>query len=112
MISFILFLIATFGFIVFLPFAILFVALDSVFDMLGDVALSLDMAGNVLLRRPMNAWLITSKGYQFGNRKETISSVLGKNQKKGTLTPGGKCLAWLLDKIDPNHCRDAIDNMV
>ena len=94
------------------PFAIIFNALDPVFKLLGDLALSIDMAGNVLLRRPMNAWLITEEGYKFGNRKETISSALGKNKRDETLTPFGRGIANLLDFIDENHCLKSIDKMV
>ena len=45
---------------------------------------------------------------RFGNFEETISSVLGKNQLKGTLTRTGKALVWVLDKIDKNHCKKSI----
>ena len=107
-----LFLIAVVLGTLFLPFAILFVAFDSVFNLMGDIALSIDMAGNVFLRRPMNYWLITDAGYKFGNRKETVSSVLGKNQRDNTLMPIGKWIAKVLDTIDPGHCKESIDKMV
>lgn len=70
------------------------------------------MAGNVLGEEIFNDLLITTDGYKFGNRKETISSVLGKNQQKETLTKAGKSLVWILDSIEKDHCILSIDNMV
>ena len=56
--------------------------------------------------------LKSKKGYEFGKRKETISSVLGKNQRDKTLTFTGKAIAFILDKIDKNHCQKSIDDLV
>ena len=53
--------------------------------------------------------MIKSNGYQFGNRKETISSAFGKNLENGTLTWFGKVIVFLLTK---KHCIDSIDNLV
>ena len=46
--------------------------------------------------------------HRFGAFEETISSVLGKNQRAGTLSSCGKMLAGLLDKIDEGHCIKSI----
>ncbi len=73
-------------------------------------AIDLDKYGNREFRTLWNASLITDKGYQFGRSGETISSVLGKNLLKGTLTKTGKALVWLLDTIQKNHCINAITN--
>jgi hypothetical protein len=45
----------------------------------------------------------------FGNPDETISSVLGKNELKHTLTKLGKLIVWILNKIDFNHTKNAIE---
>ena len=57
-----------------------------------------------------NDILITRDGYLFGDDRETISSVLGKNQITHTLTVFGKLLCKVLDSIDKNHCRKSIEN--
>jgi hypothetical protein len=44
-----------------------------------DIALAKDQLGNVILAPLLNKLLITKAGYKFGNRKETISGVIGKN---------------------------------
>lgn len=112
MINFLLLLIAIFGGTIFGLFAIVYTVFDVLADIAGKLALSLDMALNVLLERPMNDLLITKQGYQFGKRKETISSALGKNLVKGTLTTHGKFWQITLDRLEKDHCIKAIDNNV
>ena len=75
-----------------------------------DTALSLDIFGNREYRASLNKYLITSKGYRFGQQGETISSVLGKNELTKTLTRQGRLLVRILNKIDRNHCFNSIDN--
>ena len=77
-----------------------------------SIAISIDASGNVVCKDLFNLILIHKGGYEFGKRKETISSVLGKNQRDGTLTDMGKAVAFILDKIDPNHCANSIDSLV
>lgn len=77
---------------------------------LRNVAFSLDQTGNVMFSDLWNLILITKDGYKFGNPDETISSVLGRNQLKGTLTQAGKALVWILDKIEKDHSIKAIGN--
>ena len=77
-----------------------------------SIATSIDASGNVVCKDLFNLILIHKGGYEFGKRKETISSVLGKNQRDGTLTDMGKAVAFILDKIDPNHCANSIDSLV
>lgn len=77
-----------------------------------SIAISIDASGNVVCKDLFNLALKKKGGYAFGKRKETISSVLGKNQRDGTLTGLGKALAFVLDKIDPNHCLKSIDELV
>lgn len=74
-----------------------------------SIATSIDASGNVVCKDLFNLVLIKKGGVEFGNRRETISSVLGKNQRDGTLTKTGIRVASILDKIDPNHCLKSID---
>jgi len=71
-------------------------------------AINLDKFGNREFRTLLNKTLITDKGYRFGNIEETISSVLGKNERDGTLTKSGIRLVWILDKLDKNHAKKSI----
>lgn len=73
-------------------------------------ARSIDVFFNVIGADVMIDTLIKKGGYKFGNQKETISSVIGKNDRMGTLTRLGRFLRWLLDKIEEDHCKDAIND--
>lgn len=75
-----------------------------------NLALAKDQYGNALGMYFFNAVLITKDGYKFGNRDETISSVIGKNKVKGTLTVTGKVLDFILDVLEPDHSIKSIDN--
>jgi hypothetical protein len=72
-------------------------------------AISLDRFGNREFRTLFNKVLILHNGYQFGDIGETISSVLGKNERDRTLTKAGEILVWILDKLDKNHAFKSID---
>ena len=76
------------------------------------IATSIDASGNVVCLDLFNFVLIKKNGYKFGKRKETISSVLGKNQRDATLTKLGCLFVELLDKIEKDHCLINIDNNV
>jgi len=70
----------------------------------------LDQLGNVICMENLNAWLITNKSkYFFGSPDETISSVLGKNKRAGTLTRFGWIVDRILNKLDDNHSINAIE---
>jgi hypothetical protein len=47
--------------------------------------------------------------YRFGNHRDTISEVIGRNKQLGTLTRAGRALDWILDWIDPGHSEEAIE---
>lgn len=79
---------------------------------LFDIAASLDATGNVICDDLFNIILIRPGGYNFGNRKETVSSAIGKNQIKNTLTLTGRIIAKILDTIEPGHCLKSIDNNI
>ena len=46
--------------------------------------------------------------YYFGNKKETISSVIGKNCLTKTLSPLGQLLNSFLNFIDKGHSLNSI----
>lgn len=73
-----------------------------------STAVNIDKFGNREFRTLWNVTLRTGEGYQFGNIEETISSALGKNERDGTLSKAGKALAWILNTIDKNHCKNSI----
>ena len=75
-----------------------------------EVALALDNAGNVIMQHLLNDTLLVknTNTYQFGNKKETISSVIGKNHLTNTLSPLGKALNSFLNFIDKDHSLNSI----
>ena len=75
-------------------------------------AREIDVFANVVGSDLFNAIFIVDQGYKFGNPKETISSVLGKNQRDKTLSLAGDGLRRILDLIDENHCLNSINNEV
>ena len=75
-------------------------------------AREIDVFANVVGSDLFNAIFIVDQGYKFGNPKETISSVLGKNQRDKTLSLTGDGLRRILDLIDENHCLNSINNEV
>lgn len=87
-------------------------ALRDVDKHLKYIAVSIDATGNVVCGDLFNKILRKEGGTEFGKRKETISSVLGKNQLTNTLTKAGRILAATLDFIQKNHCFRSIDSHV
>lgn len=75
-----------------------------------ELALALDNAGNVLMQHVLNDTLLIKKEetYYFGNKLETISSVIGKNSLTHTLSTAGKLLNRFLDWIDKDHSLNSI----
>lgn len=69
-----------------------------------ECAYAVDILGNVLGQHIWNFIFIKKYGYQFGRRGETMSSVLGKNQRDNTLTEIGTILVFILDLFQKNHC--------
>ena len=76
-----------------------------------ETAVDLDKFGNRNFRAFLNATMRVSRGYNFGNVNETISSALGKNQRDNTLSWFGKLIAFVLDTIDKNHCEKSIKQL-
>jgi len=66
-----------------------------------------------------NAYLIKPEGYKFGVLDEMVSSALGKNEADRTLSEkgSGRLSRWfygvmlvkILNKLDKEHCKNAID---
>ena len=75
-------------------------------------ALAIDRFGNSQYRSLFNTWFVKEKGYKHGNINETISSVLGKNQRDETLTKFGMLITKILDRMDENHCKKSINENV
>ncbi len=75
-----------------------------------ELALVLDEAGNVVMQHLLNDILLLKKRdtYYFGNKIETISSVIGKNELTSTLTGLGKALNAFLNFIDQGHSLNSI----
>jgi 8-oxo-dGTP diphosphatase len=75
-----------------------------------EVALVLDEVGNVMMQHFLNdTLLITSPvTYYFGNKSETISSVIGKNSLTNTLSPLGRALNSFLNFLDKDHSLNSI----
>ncbi len=75
---------------------------------LRSFAIDVDRFGNHHFRSLLSAALIEENGYKYGDFRETISSVLGKNERDETLTKTGGLLVFILNKIDKNHCKKSI----
>ena len=118
MIELLILIIATTLLYLLLPIIICFMVLKYIFTgnkkMLAvwfyRTAREIDLFANVVGAEFWNAIFITDGGYKFGNPKETISSVLGKNQRDKTLTLLGDALRWVLDRIDEDHCLNSIND--
>ena len=76
-----------------------------------ELALAIDNAGNVLMQHVLNDLLLIKnpKRYLFGNKMETISSVIGKNLLLQTLSPMGLALNAILHWIDKDHSLNSIN---
>jgi hypothetical protein len=74
-----------------------------------QIAVSIDQLGNVVMQHLLNLLRIKRGWYKFGNRDETISSVLGKNKQMEKLTIFGRMISGFLDLIDPDHTLNSID---
>ena len=73
-----------------------------------QTALDIDRFGNRNFRTLLNNSLIKDSIHKFGDPRETISSVLGKNERDETLTVTGVLLVKLLNAIDKDHCKKSI----
>lgn len=105
--GFLLFIIA---YVLFLPLSIInYCVVKNKKGYFKSSAINLDKFGNREFRTLLNKTLRIESGYEFGNINETISGVLGKNQRDKTLTKTGKVLVKILDFLDKNHAEKSID---
>ena len=75
-----------------------------------ETAINLDRFGNREFRFSLNKYLIHKDSIdKFGDIRETISSVLGKNQEKKQLTKLGYIICCILDDLDKDHCKNSIE---
>lgn len=74
-----------------------------------EVAVSVDQLANVVCADLLDLTLIKKGGYRFGNPDETISGVLGKNQKLKELSLIGKGLNFILSQIEKDHSIKSIE---
>jgi hypothetical protein len=104
-----------------LPFGLVYGFIHSLFSggfkKLGDyfmeMAIVIDEQGNVVMQYLLNVlWIKGANKYHFGDRGETISSVLGKNEERETLSGFGKLIVKILDTIDPRHSFNSISYLV
>lgn len=70
----------------------------------------------ILLRRQIPYFLNVYTGFDrfvnallAGDPAETISSRLGKALHRSRRPVWARALCWALDKIDPGHCEESID---
>ncbi|MEW7289414.1 hypothetical protein [Aquimarina sp. 2304DJ70-9] len=118
--GFLLFLVSIVLFITTTPFGFIYGLVHSLFKhffkgvggFFLEIAVSIDQLGNVIMQHLLNMLWLKKGGYKFGNRDETISSVLGKNKVQNTLSGFGKFIVAILDIIDSNHVLDSIDYYV
>lgn len=79
---------------------------------------------NYQLRHLLNRFLKRKEGYEFGDKRETISSALGKNMMDKTLTNFGWFICSLIEVVDTfiwilkfkpryyrDHCISAIHDL-
>lgn len=77
------------------------------------IAVAKDRYGNGAGKYFFNDVLLTKNSkHKFGNINETISSVIGKNKRDGTLSWAGIKLDWFLNILEPNHSMKSIDDAV
>lgn len=73
-----------------------------------NIALLIDIGGNVFCAELFNDVLIKSKQQLFGSPYQTISEVLGVNNQLMNLTQTGQALVDFLHYLDPYHVEKVI----
>ena len=112
-ISIILFVLTVpFGFVYGLFYKLFTRSITGLGELSLKISISIDQLGNVAMQYLLNAIMIVRGGYKFGNRDETISSVLGKNIQTNTLSKFGNCINSILDFIESGHSLNSIDYYV
>lgn len=74
------------------------------------IAKSLDQLGNVLCSVPFK-YIFLKKGVDWLEDEDlTVSYVIAIMKNEGKLSIVGRCLAWLLNFLDKDHLKKAIEN--
>jgi hypothetical protein len=112
--GFILLIIALVLSVVLLPIGFTFQVIATLFrsidSYLFQIAKSIDQHGNLVCAELFNLTLIKRKGYKFGDMDKTISFVLGINAEMKTLTYLGKKVGLLLNIIEKDHLKKAVNH--
>ena len=81
------------------------------------IAISIDKLGNIIMGPILNCSMIRGKDkFLFGLGNQTISFAFARNiigidyNKDIRLTLLGKCIVWLIRKIDPGHFKKSYNN--
>lgn len=115
MISYILFLIARTAVILASPFGLIYTTIRRVIkgkaNTLGSYYLDMGYVYDVFINLCYGDFLNDIFGkwdaYPYGNKKETLSEVLGKNKELGTLKKAEAWVARQLNKLDKDHVEKA-----
>lgn len=78
-------------------------------DVLISAAYCIDVFGCVVLQVPLQFLFTKSGGHRFGDKHETISYVLGKNEQTRTLSTLGRWMVDVLDFLDEDHCAKSVE---
>lgn len=81
-------------------------------SIIRSIAIGIDQIGNSVCRDMLNKLLISSEWYKFGKVQETISSVLGKNERDWSLTALGGIIVAVLEFIEKDHCKKSIQDFI
>lgn len=81
-------------------------------SIIRSIAVGIDQIGNSVCRDMLNRLLIVADWYKFGKVQETISSVLGKNERDWSLTALGGMIVAVLDFFEKDHCRKSIQEFI
>lgn len=78
-------------------------------DTMYSINMGIDRIGCVVLGPCLNSWVLINKVYYpFGSVTDTISRVLAINYFANNITPFGKKLVWILEKIDKDHMNKSL----
>ena len=114
-----LFVVAKVFSIILVPIAMLYSIIKLlVYGRIGELtdyfkrgAIGIDQLGNVLIgSHLLNDTLVSKNPYHFGSPDETVSGVIGKNKRSGTLSELGKNIAHNLNEIEKDHVEKAIED--
>ncbi len=128
MINYILLRIAVIGSIIMSPLTFIYTVISNVLtnnfknnsEYYYNIALMVDKGLNVIMKKPLNRFMINQKHYdyahKFGNPKESLSHCIGRNNELSKLynlpiqSKLNIFFGKLLNKIDKNHIEKATKN--